>query len=138
MTNPDDPTNDRDDADAADTPMNPGDEAPAGSPATGETLCPRCNGSGRDGGGPCPDCDGTGKVVGAIGGGGRRLRPRRQAVGIRRRPTPRAVDKSIRRRPKRCRARTSNNPCHRPSIPTSRPTASGLRTRTTATFQENA
>ncbi len=54
---------------AVDAPMNPGDEAPAGSPATGETLCPRCNGSGSDGGAPCPDCGGTGKVTGAIGGG---------------------------------------------------------------------
>lgn len=52
-----------------DTPMHPGDEAPAGSPGTGETLCPRCDGSGRIDGATCPDCDGTGKVTGAIGGG---------------------------------------------------------------------
>ena len=27
--------------------MNPGDEAPAGSPGTGEAVCPRCAGRGK-------------------------------------------------------------------------------------------
>jgi hypothetical protein len=47
----------------------PGDEAPAGTPGTGEDLCPRCAGSGRADGKPCPDCNGTGKVTGGVGGG---------------------------------------------------------------------
>jgi hypothetical protein len=47
----------------------PGDEAPPGTPGSGEGLCPRCGGSGRLGAGPCPDCAGTGKVNQAIGGG---------------------------------------------------------------------
>jgi hypothetical protein len=49
-------------------PMNPGDEAPEGTPGTGEDLCPRCGGSGRIDAGPCPDCGGTGKVNVGIGG----------------------------------------------------------------------
>lgn len=48
--------------------MNPGDEAPRGTPGTGEDVCPRCGGSGRLGAGPCPDCAGTGKVNRGIGG----------------------------------------------------------------------
>ncbi len=28
-------------------PMNPGDEAPAGTPGTGEDMCPRCKGKGK-------------------------------------------------------------------------------------------
>lgn len=50
-------------------PMSPGDDAPAGTPGTGENLCPRCNGSGVADGGDCPECDGTGKVVTGVGGG---------------------------------------------------------------------
>lgn len=51
-------------------PMNPADDAPAGTPGTGEDICPRCRGSGSlDDGKPCPDCDGTGKIVEGIGGG---------------------------------------------------------------------
>lgn len=51
-------------------PVSPGDEAPEGTPGTGENLCPQCNGSGRDSAnGPCPECDGTGKVITGIGGG---------------------------------------------------------------------
>ena len=34
------------DAPATD-PARPGDEAPPGTPGTGETLCPRCGGTGR-------------------------------------------------------------------------------------------
>lgn len=48
--------------------MNPGDQAPAGTVGTGETLCPKCSGSGRIDGAPCPACDGTGRVIEAIGG----------------------------------------------------------------------
>lgn len=54
---------------AATTPMSPGDDAPEGTPGTGENLCPQCNGSGRHGSETCPVCDGTGKVVEGIGGG---------------------------------------------------------------------
>jgi hypothetical protein len=49
-------------------PMSPGDEAPAGTPGTGETVCPRCGGSGKLGASDCPDCGGTGKVNVGIGG----------------------------------------------------------------------
>jgi hypothetical protein len=48
--------------------MSPGDEAPAGTPGTGEAICPRCGGSGKSGGGRCPECEGTGKVTVGIGG----------------------------------------------------------------------
>ena len=51
------------------TPMAPGDQAPAGTPGTGEGVCPRCGGTGRIGETGCPDCAGTGKVIEAIGGG---------------------------------------------------------------------
>ena len=50
-------------------PLNPGDEAEPGTPGTGENVCPRCNGSGRDGATDCPECGGSGKVTTAIGGG---------------------------------------------------------------------
>jgi len=50
--------------------MNPGDEAPPGTPDTGENVCPDCGGSGRREGGECPTCGGTGKVIEAIGGAG--------------------------------------------------------------------
>lgn len=50
--------------------MRPGDQAPPGTPDTGENLCPACGGSGRtEDGGPCPECEGTGRVIEAIGGG---------------------------------------------------------------------
>ncbi|VWX62484.1 conserved hypothetical protein [Burkholderiales bacterium 8X] len=49
--------------------MSPGDEAPPGTPGTGESICRTCGGSGRD---PdrriCPECNGTGKVTVGIGG----------------------------------------------------------------------
>ncbi len=49
--------------------MNPGDEAPAGTPGTGEDVCPECGGKGRLAGGkPCAHCGGTGKIVEGIGG----------------------------------------------------------------------
>jgi len=49
-------------------PMAPGDEAPAGTPGTGEDVCPRCGGSGRLAGGACPECAGRGRIVRGIGG----------------------------------------------------------------------
>lgn len=52
----------------AQAPMSPGDEAPAGTPGTGETVCPGCGGSGRGANGDCPVCQGTGKVTVGIGG----------------------------------------------------------------------
>ncbi|HEX2546607.1 MAG TPA: hypothetical protein VHL79_17120 [Ramlibacter sp.] len=53
---------------AAQTPMAPGDEAPAGTPSTGENVCPQCGGSGKLGASACPNCEGTGKVIVGIGG----------------------------------------------------------------------
>jgi DnaJ-class molecular chaperone len=50
--------------------MAPGDQAPPGTPGTGDNVCPTCNGSGRAQGAACPTCRGTGTVVEAIGGGG--------------------------------------------------------------------
>lgn len=52
----------------AQPPMSPGDEAPAGTPGTGEDVCPRCGGSGRLAGRACPQCEGTGKVNRGVGG----------------------------------------------------------------------
>lgn len=49
-------------------PMAPGDEAPAGTPGTGEDICRTCGGTGQLNGGPCPECEGTGKVTVGIGG----------------------------------------------------------------------
>jgi hypothetical protein len=49
-------------------PMSPGDEAPPGTPGTGEDVCPRCGGSGRQGDGECPECQGSGRVTVGIGG----------------------------------------------------------------------
>jgi hypothetical protein len=54
---------------AARATMNPGDEAPAGTPGTGEDVCPVCSGKGRLASGrPCENCGGTGKVIEGIGG----------------------------------------------------------------------
>jgi hypothetical protein len=50
-------------------PTAPGDDAPEGSPGTGENVCPACNGKGSQDGKPCPNCAGTGKVIEGIGGG---------------------------------------------------------------------
>lgn len=46
----------------------PGDEAPAGTPGTGEKVCAACGGSGQRAGRECTACQGTGKVTAAIGG----------------------------------------------------------------------
>jgi hypothetical protein len=55
-------------ASAPTPPMSPGDEAPAGTPGTGEDLCRTCGGDGQLNGSPCPDCAGTGRVTVGIGG----------------------------------------------------------------------
>lgn len=52
----------------AQVPMAPGDEAPAGTPSTGENVCPQCGGTGKLGASACPNCEGTGKVIVGIGG----------------------------------------------------------------------
>ena len=50
--------------------MNPGDEAPPGTPGTAEDLCPECSGSGKlANGSPCTECGGSGRVMRGIGGG---------------------------------------------------------------------
>ena len=49
-------------------PMSPGDQAPPGTPGTGENVCPRCGGAGRLGDQACPECSGTGKVTTGVGG----------------------------------------------------------------------
>lgn len=51
-------------------PTAPGDDAPVGTPGTGESLCRACGGTGRaEGGGVCPTCEGLGKVNVGVGGG---------------------------------------------------------------------
>lgn len=47
----------------------PGDEAPPGTPGSGEDICRNCGGSGKREGKPCPTCDGTGRINEGIGGG---------------------------------------------------------------------
>lgn len=50
--------------------MNPGDEAPPGTPGTGENICGHCAGKGRmPDGNECRECGGTGKVIEGVGGG---------------------------------------------------------------------
>ncbi|MFC0389451.1 hypothetical protein [Muricoccus vinaceus] len=49
--------------------LNPGDDAPPGTPGTGENVCPECQGSGRMSGAECPSCGGTGIVIEGIAGG---------------------------------------------------------------------
>lgn len=48
--------------------MRPGDEAPRGTPGTGEALCHACGGSGKLEGQPCPECGGTGIIIQGVGG----------------------------------------------------------------------
>jgi rubrerythrin len=54
---------------AAGTQINPGDDAPPGTPGTGEDICPECGGTGRLNDKPCPNCGGTGRINEGIGGG---------------------------------------------------------------------
>lgn len=55
---------------APQAPLSPGDEAAPGTPGSGEDVCPRCHGSGKqDDDSDCPLCDGTGKITEGIGGG---------------------------------------------------------------------
>lgn len=49
-------------------PPAPGDEAPAGTPGTGEDICRVCRGTGRVDGQRCDNCGGTGIVIEGIGG----------------------------------------------------------------------
>lgn len=50
--------------------LKPGDEAPPGTPGTGEDVCPDCSGTGiRKDGVECPTCEGTGRIIEGIGGG---------------------------------------------------------------------
>jgi hypothetical protein len=67
MNRPTDPTG-KNPATSPPAPMAPGDQAPAGTPGTGEAVCPSCGGSGRFQNGTCPECRGTGKVIVGIGG----------------------------------------------------------------------
>lgn len=56
-------------ADTAQAPLNPGDEAPPGTPGSGADVCPACHGSGKVNAQPCQTCGGTGQITRAIGGG---------------------------------------------------------------------
>jgi DnaJ-class molecular chaperone len=47
----------------------PGDEAPAGTTGTGESICRECGGTGLTGETKCANCGGTGKVIVGLGGG---------------------------------------------------------------------
>lgn len=53
----------------SDPDQKPGDEAIPGTPGTGENLCRRCGGTGKQEGKPCPVCDGTGKITEGLAGG---------------------------------------------------------------------
>lgn len=54
---------------ASPPPTNPGDDAPRGTPGTGEAVCPTCQGKGRVADRACADCGGTGIVIKGIAGG---------------------------------------------------------------------
>jgi DnaJ-class molecular chaperone len=48
--------------------VNPGDQAPPGTPQSGERICPRCGGAGRQASGArCEFCGGTGRVIELVG-----------------------------------------------------------------------
>jgi DnaJ-class molecular chaperone len=47
---------------------NPGDDAPPGTPGTGEDVCRACNGTGKVDGKACDACGGSGKTVEGVGG----------------------------------------------------------------------
>ena len=48
--------------------MAPGDEAPPGTPGTGENVCRMCGGKRQVNGRTCPECQGSGTVIEGIGG----------------------------------------------------------------------
>ena len=50
-------------------PQKPGDEAPPGTPGSGESLCKSCGGTGKIGPDICAECSGTGTITEGIGGG---------------------------------------------------------------------
>ena len=45
----------------------PADEAPEGTPGSGENVCSRCGGTGLVAGNRRPDCEGTGTVTTNVG-----------------------------------------------------------------------
>jgi len=49
--------------------MAPGDEAPPGTPGTGDDICPTCGGSGKVKDGTCEYCLGRGRIVRGISAG---------------------------------------------------------------------
>jgi len=49
-------------------PLAPGDEAPPGTPGTGENVCRMCGGKGQVNGRTCSECQGSGTVIEGIGG----------------------------------------------------------------------
>ena len=46
----------------------PQGEEHAGTPGTGEDICPTCDGDGTVDGAACANCEGTGKIVTGVGG----------------------------------------------------------------------
>jgi hypothetical protein len=54
---------------SSDPRMHAGDALPPDAPNAGETVCYRCNGSGKLEGETCPECQGTGRVIESVAGG---------------------------------------------------------------------
>jgi hypothetical protein len=50
-------------AEAEVTGVNTGEEAPPGTPGTGEHICPACEGTGRLGRKRCKTCGGAGRII---------------------------------------------------------------------------
>ena len=50
------------------TTLKPGAEAAAGTPGTGENICPVCHGRGNVSGSVCANGAGTGRITTGIGG----------------------------------------------------------------------
>jgi DnaJ-class molecular chaperone len=48
---------------------NPSDEAPPGTPGTGEDVCRACNGTGTVDSKTCAECGGSGTITAGIAGG---------------------------------------------------------------------
>ena len=55
-------------APGSDSNLSPGDEVAPGTPGSGEDVCPKCNGSGKQDGRDCENCSGTGIVIRGLGG----------------------------------------------------------------------